>query len=53
MTNTQTLREFPAKIFLVDAAICFVFLAAGRFAERAGLRLFRAWRRRSATVTAS
>ena len=39
--------------FLVDAAICFVFLAAGRFAERAGLRLFRSWRRRGSTVTAS
>ena len=53
VTKTQTLLEFPAKIFLVDAAICFVFLAAGRFAERAGLRLFRSWRRRGSTVTAS
>jgi FlaA1/EpsC-like NDP-sugar epimerase len=53
VTRTQTLLEFPAKIFLVDAAICFVFLVAGRFAERVGLRLFRSWRRRGSTVTAS
>ena len=53
VTKTQTLLEFPAKIFLVDAAICIAFLAAGRFAERAGLRLFRSWRRRGSTVTAS
>ena len=53
VANTQTLLEFPAKIFVVDAAICFVFLVAGRFAERVGLRLFRSWRRRGSTVTAS
>jgi UDP-GlcNAc:undecaprenyl-phosphate/decaprenyl-phosphate GlcNAc-1-phosphate transferase len=53
VTRTQTLLEFPAKIFLVDVAICFVFLVAGRFAERVGLRLFRSWRRRGSTVTAS
>ena len=53
VTNTQTLLEFPAKIFLLDAAICFVFLVAGRFAERAALRVFRSWRRRGGTVTAS
>lgn len=53
VTNTQTLLDFPAKIFLLDAAICFAFLVAGRFAERAGLRLFRSLRRRSRTVTAS
>ena len=51
--QTQTLLDFPKKIFIVDAAICFCFLVAGRFAERAGLRLFRSWRRRSGTVTAS
>ncbi len=53
VTNTQTLRDFPATIFLLDAAICFVLLVVGRFAERAGLRVFRSWRRRSGTVTAS
>lgn len=53
VTNTQTLRDFPATIFLLDAAICFVLLVVGRFAERAGLRVFRFWRRRSGTVTAS
>ena len=53
VTHTQTLLEFPARIFLLDAVICFVFLAVGRFAERAGLRLFRSWRRRGSAVTAS
>ena len=36
VANTQTLLDFPAKIFVLDAVICFVFLVAGRFAERAG-----------------
>ena len=53
VSNTQTLLGFPAKIFALDVAICFVFLVAGRFAERVGLRIFRSWRRRSSTVTAS
>jgi UDP-GlcNAc:undecaprenyl-phosphate/decaprenyl-phosphate GlcNAc-1-phosphate transferase len=53
VTNTQTLLEFPAKIFLLDAVICFTLLVAGRFAERAALRVFRTWRARGETVTAS
>ena len=53
VTHTQTLGDFPASIFLADAAICFVLLVVGRFAERAGLRAIRSWRRRSEAVTAS
>ena len=53
VTNTQTLLDFPATIFLVDAVLCFVFLVVGRFAERAGLRFFRSWRRRRGRVAAS
>jgi UDP-GlcNAc:undecaprenyl-phosphate GlcNAc-1-phosphate transferase len=51
VTNTQTLADFPAKIFALDAVFCFILLVAGRFAERVALRAFRAWRRRSSTVT--
>jgi UDP-GlcNAc:undecaprenyl-phosphate GlcNAc-1-phosphate transferase len=54
VTNTQTLSTFPAKIFAVDAVICFILLSVGRFAERAGLRVFRTWRDRGGrTVAAS
>ena len=53
VTNTQTLREFPAKIFVVDAVICFVLITVGRLAERVGLRLFRIWRRRRDAVVVS
>jgi UDP-GlcNAc:undecaprenyl-phosphate GlcNAc-1-phosphate transferase len=53
VANTQTMLDFPAKIFVLDAAICFVLLVTGRFAERAALRLLRSWRRRSGTVVAS
>jgi UDP-GlcNAc:undecaprenyl-phosphate GlcNAc-1-phosphate transferase len=53
VTNTQILREFPAKIFVADALICFVLLTVGRLAERVGLRLVRMWRRRGGTVVTS
>ena len=53
VTNTQTTLDFPAKIFVLDGVICFVYLVVGRFAERAGLRVVRTWRRRGRTVTAS
>jgi FlaA1/EpsC-like NDP-sugar epimerase len=53
VTNTQTLRDFPAKIFVVDAAVCFILLTVGRLAERGGLRLLRMWRSRRSTVVAS
>jgi UDP-GlcNAc:undecaprenyl-phosphate GlcNAc-1-phosphate transferase len=53
VTNTHTLNEFPATIFALDAAICFVLVSVGRFAERAALRMFRSWRGRSGTVAAS
>jgi hypothetical protein len=53
VTNTRTLGEFPATIFILDVAICFALLVVGRFAERAGLRVFRTWRRRSGTVPVS
>jgi UDP-GlcNAc:undecaprenyl-phosphate/decaprenyl-phosphate GlcNAc-1-phosphate transferase len=53
VANTQTTLDFPAKIFALDAAFCFLMLVGGRYAERTGLRLFRAHRRRRATVAAS
>ncbi len=53
VTHTQALLDFPAKIFALDAVICFVLLLAGRFAERAALRLLRSRRHRTATVAAS
>jgi UDP-GlcNAc:undecaprenyl-phosphate GlcNAc-1-phosphate transferase len=53
VAHTQTLGDFPATIFLADAAICFVLLVVGRFAERAGMRAIRSRKRRSEAVTAS
>ena len=53
VANTQTTLDFPAKIFVLDAVICFVYLVAGRYAERAALKVVRTWRRRGRTVTAS
>ena len=53
VTNTQPTDQIPGSIFVLDAIICFALLVVGRFAERAGLRAIRSWRRRSATAPAS
>ncbi|MEO5634466.1 MraY family glycosyltransferase, partial [Gaiella sp.] len=53
VTNTQPPGHFPTTIFVLDAIICFVLLVVGRLAERAGLRMIRSWRRRSAPPVTS
>ncbi len=53
VTNTQPPGQIPSTIFVLDAAICFMLLVVGRFAERAGLRAIRSRRRRSAAAPAS
>jgi UDP-GlcNAc:undecaprenyl-phosphate GlcNAc-1-phosphate transferase len=50
VTRMQPLKDFPASVFLLDAALCSALLVFGRFAERAGLQVFRAWHRRRAAV---
>ena len=50
VAGTLNMTGFPASIFLADAVICSFLLVLGRFAERAGLRVFRAWHRRRVMV---
>jgi UDP-GlcNAc:undecaprenyl-phosphate GlcNAc-1-phosphate transferase len=50
VARIQPLNGFPGSVFVMDALFCSALLVLGRFAERAGLQVFRAWHRRRAVA---
>lgn len=50
VARVQPLKDFPGTVFVMDALFCSALLVLGRFAERVGLQVFRAWHRRRAVA---